>query len=65
MKAAAVRTFGEPLVIEEAPGPAPSPGQARIRLEASGLRQTDIHAAHGDWPVKPNPPFVPGHEGVG
>ena len=26
---------------------------------------TDIHAAHGDWPVKPVPPFVPGHEGVG
>jgi D-arabinose 1-dehydrogenase-like Zn-dependent alcohol dehydrogenase len=22
-------------------------------------------AAHGDWPVKPAPPFVPGHEGVG
>ena len=26
---------------------------------------TDIHAAHGDWPVRPTPPFVPGHEGVG
>ena len=33
--------------------------------EASGLCHTDIHAAHGDWPVKPSPPFVPGHEGVG
>ena len=36
-----------------------------IRLETSGLCHTDIHAAHGDWPVKPTLPFVPGHEGVG
>ncbi|MFC8348428.1 zinc-dependent alcohol dehydrogenase [Streptomyces sp. NPDC057280] len=65
MKAAVVRAFGEPLVIEERPDPAPGPGQVRIRVEASGLCHTDIHAAHGDWPVKPSPPFVPGHEGVG
>jgi alcohol dehydrogenase, propanol-preferring len=36
-----------------------------IRVEASGLCHTDIHAAQGDWPVKPTVPFVPGHEGVG
>jgi propanol-preferring alcohol dehydrogenase len=36
-----------------------------VEDEASGLCHTDIHAAHGDWPVKPSPPFVPGHEGVG
>ncbi|MEU1192948.1 zinc-dependent alcohol dehydrogenase [Streptomyces sp. NPDC005859] len=65
MKAAVVRAFGEPLVIEERPDPEPGPGQVRVRVEASGLCHTDIHAAHGDWPVKPNPPFVPGHEGVG
>ena len=40
-------------------------GQVRVRVEATGLCHTDIHAAHGDWPVKPSPPFVPGHEGVG
>jgi propanol-preferring alcohol dehydrogenase len=34
-------------------------------MEASGLCHTDIHAAHGDWPVKPTAPFIPGHEGVG
>jgi alcohol dehydrogenase, propanol-preferring len=65
MKAAVVRAFGEPLVIEERPDPEPGAGQVRIRVEASGLCHTDIHAAHGDWPVKPEPPFVPGHEGVG
>jgi alcohol dehydrogenase, propanol-preferring len=36
-----------------------------VKVEASGLCHTDIHAAHGDWPVKPSPPFIPGHEGVG
>lgn len=65
MKAAVVRAFGAPLVIEERPDPEPGPGQVRVRVEASGLCHTDIHAAHGDWPVKPRPPFVPGHEGVG
>jgi propanol-preferring alcohol dehydrogenase len=36
-----------------------------MKMETCGLCHTDIHAAHGDWPVKPTPPFVPGHEGVG
>jgi propanol-preferring alcohol dehydrogenase len=65
MKAAVVRKFGEPLVIEDRPVPEPGPGQITVRMEASGLCHTDIHAANGDWPVKPAPPFVPGHEGVG
>src|SRR5690348_2595237 len=65
MKAAVVRQFGAPLVIEDRPVPVPGPGQITVRMEASGLCHTDIHAAHGDWPVKPTPPFVPGHEGVG
>ncbi len=26
---------------------------------------TDLHAAEGEWPVKPGPPFIPAHEGVG
>lgn len=65
MKAAVVQQFGRPLVIEDRPIPEPGPGQITVRMEASGLCHTDIHAAHGDWPVKPTPPFVPGHEGVG
>jgi alcohol dehydrogenase, propanol-preferring len=65
MRSAVVRQFGAPLVIEDRPIPEPAPGQVVIRMEASGLCHTDIHAAHGDWPVKPAPPFVPGHEGVG
>jgi propanol-preferring alcohol dehydrogenase len=65
MFAAVVHRFGQPLVIEDRPTPTPGPGQLLVRVEASGLCHTDIHAAHGDWPVKPTLPFVPGHEGVG
>jgi len=65
MKAAVVHEFGEPLVVEEVATPVPEQGQVLVRVETSGLCHTDIHAAHGDWPVKPAPPFIPGHEGVG
>jgi alcohol dehydrogenase, propanol-preferring len=65
MKAAVVTDFTEPLQIQDVPIPEPGPGQVLVRIEASGLCHTDIHAAHGDWPVRPNPPFIPGHEGVG
>jgi alcohol dehydrogenase, propanol-preferring len=65
MRAAVVHSFGQPLVVEEVPTPVPGAGEILVRIEASGLCHTDIHAAHGDWPVKPQPPFIPGHEGVG
>ncbi|MFI8437252.1 alcohol dehydrogenase AdhP [Streptomyces sp. NPDC079020] len=65
MKAAVVRSFAEPLVIEDRPVPTPAGHQVLVRMETSGLCHTDIHAARGDWPVKPSPPFVPGHEGIG
>jgi alcohol dehydrogenase, propanol-preferring len=65
MKAAVVHSFGRPLVVEDIPIPVPGSEQVLVRIETCGLCHTDIHAAQGDWPVKPNPPFVPGHEGVG
>jgi len=65
MKAAVVRAFKEPLAIEEVPVPAPGAGQILVKIAASGVCHTDLHAADGDWPVKPKPPFIPGHEGVG
>jgi alcohol dehydrogenase, propanol-preferring len=64
-QAAVVHDFHSPLSVEEVPARPLEPGQIRVKVEASGLCHTDIHAAHGDWPVKPSPPFVPGHEGVG
>jgi propanol-preferring alcohol dehydrogenase len=65
MRAAVVHDFTKPLVVEDVPKPTAGHGEIVVRVEASGLCHTDIHAAHGDWPVKPTPPFTPGHEGVG
>jgi propanol-preferring alcohol dehydrogenase len=65
MKAAVVHEFGRPLVIEDVPKPDPGQGQVLVKIETPGLCHTDIHAAQGDWPVKPTVPFIPGHEGVG
>jgi alcohol dehydrogenase, propanol-preferring len=65
VKAAVVTDFHSPLEIQELPVPEPGAGEVLVRIEFSGLCGTDIHAAHGDWPVQPTPPFIPGHEGIG
>ena len=39
--------------------------KAIVRIHAWGVCHTDRHAADGDCPVKPNPPFISGHEDVG
>jgi alcohol dehydrogenase, propanol-preferring len=65
MKAAVVHDFTTSLSIDERSKPIPGAGEVLVRVETAGLCHTDIHAAHGDWPVKPTPPFIPGHEGVG
>ncbi|GAA1640068.1 MULTISPECIES: alcohol dehydrogenase AdhP [Brevibacterium] len=65
MKAAVVEGFGEDLVVGDNTIPEPGPGQALVKLIASGVCHTDLHAAHGDWPIKPQLPLIPGHEGVG
>ncbi|TCK32451.1 propanol-preferring alcohol dehydrogenase [Paraburkholderia sp. BL8N3] len=65
MKAAVVHAFGSPLRIDEVAVPTPGLGQVLVKIEACGVCHTDLHAARGDWPVKPQPPFIPGHEGVG
>ncbi|AKZ63465.1 alcohol dehydrogenase [Herbaspirillum hiltneri N3] len=65
MKAAVVEKFGQPLALRDIPLPSPGPGQILVKTEACGVCHTDLHAAHGDWPVKPALPFVPGHEGIG
>ena len=65
MKAAIVEELGKPLVLREIDIPTPGPGEILIKLEACGVCHTDLHAARGDWPVKPHVPFTPGHEGIG
>jgi alcohol dehydrogenase, propanol-preferring len=65
MKAAVVRQFGQPLSIDQVPVAEPGLGQVLIKVIASGVCHTDLHAANGDWPVKPTLPFIPGHEAIG
>jgi propanol-preferring alcohol dehydrogenase len=65
MHAAVVVEFGRPLVFRDYDIPTPGAGQIVVKTEACGVCHTDLHAAHGDWPVKPTPPFTPGHEGIG
>jgi len=65
MRAAVVHEFGKPLVIEEVDVPRPGPGEVLIKVVTSGVCHTDLHAADGDWPIKPKLPLVPGHEGAG
>jgi propanol-preferring alcohol dehydrogenase len=65
MRAAVVEEFGKPLVLREWDIPVPGPGQILVKTEACGVCHTDLHAARGDWPVKPTIPFIPGHEGIG
>jgi len=60
-----VQAFGQPLTIEEVPIPTPGPGEVLIKVVATGVCHTDLHAANGEWPGRPPLPFIPGHEGAG
>jgi alcohol dehydrogenase, propanol-preferring len=65
MKAAIIHSFNKPLAIEDVPKPKADSGEVVVKIETCGLCHSDIHAAHGDWPFKPNLPLIPGHEAVG
>ncbi len=65
MHAAVVEQFGTPLALRDWDIPVPGPGQILVKTLACGVCHTDLHAAHGDWPVKPTLPFIPGHEAIG
>jgi alcohol dehydrogenase, propanol-preferring len=65
MKAAVVEKFGAPLSVREVPVPQPGPEEVLVEIVATGVCHTDLSAAEGAWPVKPAPPFIPGHEGAG
>jgi alcohol dehydrogenase, propanol-preferring len=65
MQVAVVEHFGKPLTQQEWQIPSPGPGQILVKTEACGVCHTDLHAATGDWPLKPKLPFIPGHEAIG
>ena len=65
MKAARIVAHRAPLVVGEIAEPDLGPGDARVRVEASGICRTDWHTWNGDfgWIGFQVPlPIVPGHE---
>jgi synaptic vesicle membrane protein VAT-1 len=55
----------ETLVLTEAPDPNPRAGEARIRVEASGINFADVMGRMGLYPDLPKIPVVPGYEVAG
>jgi propanol-preferring alcohol dehydrogenase len=68
MKAAVVREFKQPLVVEEVDKPAIGSDEVLIKVEACGVCHSDLHIAEGDWTQLKRmikTPLIPGHEVVG
>lgn len=65
MKAAVIHQFKARLEIQQRDIPSIASHEVLVKIHACGVCHTDLHACHGDWPVKPKMPLVPGHEGVG
>ncbi len=65
MKAIRVHQFGgiEALEYEDIPAPQPAKGQARVKLEASGVNFIDVY--HRDGRYNPPLPITLGQEGAG
>ena len=63
IRAAVLRTAGEPAAIEELILAEPRAGEVRVRILASGVCHSDLHVRDGDWP-RPTP-IAMGHEGAG
>jgi S-(hydroxymethyl)glutathione dehydrogenase / alcohol dehydrogenase len=63
IKAAILEAVRQPLVVDDVELAEPKRGEVLVRLAASGLCHTDLHAMTGD---RPRPlPAVLGHEGAG
>ncbi len=64
MRAMRMKRAGQPLVLVDAPTPAPGPRQVRIRVIACAVCRTDLHVIDGDL-KRPKPDLILGHEIVG
>jgi S-(hydroxymethyl)mycothiol dehydrogenase len=62
-RGAIAREPGQPAVIEEFTIDAPGPGEARVRILASGVCHTDLSAKNGVFGTE-GFPFLLGHEGA-
>ena len=58
---------GDPTVLVpvELPLEAPSRGELRVRVVATGVGSTDVTMRRGMYPYAPKLPFVPGYESIG
>ena len=68
MKAAVLRQFKSPLVIEDVPRPSVGVNDLLIQIEACGVCHSDLHVADGDWPQFVSitkMPLILGHEIAG
>ena len=68
MKAAVLREFKTPLILEEVIQPKLDSGEVLIEVEACGVCHSDLHVADGDWPqIVPitKKPLILGHEIAG
>lgn len=64
MKAAVLREFGKPLVIEDVETPVPAADEVLIRVHACGIDGTDLKLLDG-FGYHPDLPFIMGHEPAG
>ena len=64
MKAIVVHEFGGPEVLkfEDAPEPAPGPGQVLIRVKAVGVNPVETYIRAGAYARKPPLPYTPGSD---
>ncbi len=67
MRRIVCHTYGPPdtLTLEDAPWPAPAPGQVCVRVEATGLGFVDGLLIAGKYQIQPPLPYVPGSEFAG
>src|SRR5262245_32521745 len=65
MKAIRVHAVGGPeaFQLDEIPDPTPGPGEALVRLEATGINFIEVYHRKGLYPLPL--PFTPGTEGAG
>lgn len=61
---ALVYTATKEVIYREEPDPVPGPGESLIKVEASGICGSDMHAYHGKDPRRV-PPLILGHEVAG
>jgi NADPH2:quinone reductase len=65
MRAAVVTELGQPPRVDEMAEPTAGDGQALVRVTAAPLNPVEVRVASGRFPREPQPPYVPGSEGVG